>query len=274
MYYIDSHAHVYPDRIAKYALQSMMDEQKFTHMPRSFNNGTKDGLIGEMSGNKIKTSVVLPVATAPKQFDSINRFAIEINNKNGIISLGGIHPDNDNVRSRLEFIKQSGLRGIKIHPDYQGVYIDDDRYVNIIKICMELGLIVAIHSGVDVAKPDPVHCSAERAKNMIDRVFDGKPPKKCNIILAHMGANMQYDEVERYLIDSPAYFDTAFMLDKTDTDTTMKVIRRHGVDKILFGTDSPWVSQAKYTEIIESLPLSEKELSMIAHENAKELFGI
>ena len=39
-----------------------------------------------------------------------------------------MHPDCDNVEEKLKYLKDNGVKGIKIHPDYQEAYIDDERY--------------------------------------------------------------------------------------------------------------------------------------------------
>ena len=51
----------------------------------------------------------------------------------------------------------------------------------------------------------------------------------------------------------------------------VRIARKHGTDKILFATDSPWESQESYIQRIQSLPLDEAEKTRIFSENAKEL---
>lgn len=44
-----------------------------------------------------------------------------------------------------------------------------------------------------------------------------------------------------------------------------------GIDKILFGTDSPWSSQKEYTDRINSLDFTDAEKEMIFNKNEKTL---
>ena len=110
---VDFHTHIFPDKIAKAAISKLAavgDSVPFT-------DGTLAGLKKSMKEGGIDYSVILPVATSAHQFDSVNRFAAEINGKDGIFSFGGIHPDNENVEEKLDYIKSLGLKGIKLHPD-------------------------------------------------------------------------------------------------------------------------------------------------------------
>jgi predicted TIM-barrel fold metal-dependent hydrolase len=71
--------------------------------------------------------------TSPSQFDSINSFAATINElfadkKKRLVSFAGIHPLCEDIEGKIKFIKDKGFLGIKLHPDYQGTYIDDEKY--------------------------------------------------------------------------------------------------------------------------------------------------
>ena len=78
--------------------------------------------------------------TKPSQFESVNRYAAEINGKDGIFSFGGIHPECEGIEEKLDEIKSLGLKGIKLHPDYQATEFDDDKYLRILEGCKKRGL--------------------------------------------------------------------------------------------------------------------------------------
>ena len=52
------------------------------------------------------------------------------------------------------------------------------------------------------------------------------------------------------------------------------MVRNHGADKILFGTDSPWASQKESLKLLTSSGLSHGELADIMGGNAARLLGI
>ena len=127
---IDFHTHVFPDKIAKRTIDLLSEKGSMT----PYSDGTVDGLIAEMEKAGVDVSVTLPVMTSPTQFDSINRYAAEINEifcdkERRLISFAGIHPLCEDIDEKMCFIKKSGFLGVKIHPDYQGTYIDDEGYV-------------------------------------------------------------------------------------------------------------------------------------------------
>jgi len=264
---IDSHTHVFPDKIAEKTV-SMLLKRINNENAKAFTNGTVDGLLQSMKESGTDYSITLPIVTNPAQFESINKFSASLNEIDGIIPFGSIHPDNDDVEEKLDFIKNSGLTGIKLHPDYQEVYIDDPRYIKIISYCKEIGLRVIIHAGVDVGLPYPVHCPPEKAVRMLEEISlsdDEKP----FIVLAHMGGWKMQEDVKKYLCGKNVYFDTGYCLDSYSEQDLMHIINNHGTEKILFATDLPWGNQKNYIELLCSLPLTDDEKEKILGLNAK-----
>lgn len=268
---IDFHTHIYPQKIAEKTIDFLLDKIPYEDKKAS-TNGTVNGLLDSMKRSDVDYSVTLPVVTSPKQFDSINRYAVEIKNTKGIISFGGIHPDNENFQEKLDYIKHSGLKGIKLHPDYQDVYIDDKRYINIIRYCSDIGLKVVIHAGIDVGLPTPVHCPPEKSLKMINEVEADK--KEPFIILAHMGGWMMQEDVKKMLCKKNVFFDTGYCLDKYSDKDLKDIINLHGADKILFATDAPWGDQKQYVDNLLKLNLGDDTTEKIFSLNAKRLLDI
>ncbi|MDO4617217.1 MAG: TatD family hydrolase [Lachnospiraceae bacterium] len=269
---IDLHTHIFPDKIASATIRELE-----SHLPdgqKAHSDGTLAGLLSTARAGEVAYSVLLPVVTAPKQFDSINRFAEKAAETKGILAFGGIHPDNDRIEERLQSLKDRGFPGIKLHPDYQHCYINDPRYVRIIRTCVELDLMVSIHAGVDIGYPDPVHCPPELTAEMLDQVYENREPEKANIILAHLGGHDMYRDVERYLAGRNLYLDTAYSVDQLPVEDLMRLIRKHGTDKIVFGTDSPWTLQKQQADYIRSLPLTEEEKEQIFWKNAASFLPV
>ncbi|MDF2542534.1 MAG: hypothetical protein K0S47_2252 [Herbinix sp.] len=189
---IDFHTHIFPDKIAENTIHKLEAVGKI----KAFTDGTLNGLKASMIKSNITLSVVLPVITKPSQFKAVNEFARQITGKEGIISFGGIHPDMDDYKERLLEIKEFGLLGIKLHPDYQEMFIDDPKMVRLIQSAVELGLIIVIHAGLDIGLPDPIHCSAKRAATMLKQIDN----QNAKIVLAHMGGFAVWDGVEEHIV--------------------------------------------------------------------------
>ncbi len=265
---IDFHTHVFPDKIADGVIARLSERGGIA----AHSDGKISGLIRRMDEAGVDISVTLPVVTSPKQFDSITKFAKKINESAGqgrLISFAGIHPECEDLPGKMRFIKESGFLGVKIHPDYQGTYIDDESYVKIIKAAAELDLIVVTHSGVDVGFPDePVRCTPERIRRLLLRV---RHPK---LVLAHLGANEMTNEVYKQIAGEDLYLDTAYVLRYTSKELFTKIVEKHSPDRILFASDSPWSDVARDVEILRSFGLDGESEKKIFSKNAKRLLGI
>ncbi len=277
---IDFHTHTFPEKIAAAALQKMQGD---CHSA-AFTKGTETALRDSMKEANIDYSVVLPVVTNPLKASHINRVSIEENGKNGLIFFGGIHPDTENFKSELEALAKNGIKGIKIHPVYQGVDIDDIRYLRIIEKAADLGLTVVTHAGDDIGFPGVYRCTPQMLLNVSKQINGAK------IVAAHMGGWRRWQEVNELLVDTDIYIDTAFSLGnitpledgyyspeelKLMKDLEfVKMIRAFGSQRVIFGTDSPWDSQKNMVERISSLPLSDDEKTNILSKNALRLLEI
>lgn len=270
---IDAHTHVYPEKIVEKAMAKL--EANSGTKARS--DGRKSGLLNNMKAAGIDASVLLPVATSPKQVDAINEEAGETNaiaGETGLFSFGGIHPDTENYKEVLKRIKALGLRGLKIHPDYQETFFNDIRYKRMIEEASSLGLYVMVHAGVDIGLPDPVHCRPDHVLEVIKETGTDK------LILAHMGGWRLWEEVTEKLAGEKIFFDTAFSLDNIPVagmlskEQFVRMVRKHGAEKILFGTDSPWSDGASDVEWIRQTSLTENEKNMIFSENIKKILAV
>lgn len=263
---IDFHTHIFPDKIAARSIEALSQVSGV----KAATDGTLNGLLASMDRSGVDLSVIMPVVTKPSQFESVNTFAAQVNGQYAgrLLSFGGIHPDSEDYKAELNRIKELGLPGIKLHPDYQGVMIDDARYMNIIEYANELGLVILVHAGIDIGLPEPVHCPPKKARKVLDTI---KPQK---LILAHMGGWKQWDDVYEYLAGEQVYLDTAFSFDYMEQEMFMKLWERHDKDKILFATDSPWSDARRDMEAVNALPLTAQEKEGIFSGNAKKLLNM
>lgn len=263
---IDFHTHIFPDKIASRSIESLSQVSGIT----ASTNGTLQGLLHSMEKAHVDLSVIMPVVTKPSQFQSVNIFAQQVNEeyKGKLLSFGGIHPDSENYKEELKMIRSMGLPGIKIHPDYQKVMIDDLRYMHIIDYASELGLIVLTHAGVDIGLPDPVHCTPKGIRRVLHEV---RPEK---FVAAHMGGWKLWNEVCEYLLGQNVYLDTSFSLAYMGQELFLKIWKEHPKDKLLFASDSPWERAEEDIQLIRNMPISESEKAGIFAENARRLLGI
>lgn len=261
---IDFHTHIFPEKIADKTIANLSKTCNIV----PYTDGKEQGLRSSNHDSGIDCSIILPVATAPRQFDSIHRFALQFMEGELLISFGSIHPDCEDYKGKLRWIKENGFKGIKLHPDYQNTYFNDMKYKRILECASELDLIVVTHAGLDPVSPEDVHCTPK----MVAEVLDEVQPK--NLVLAHMGGNWLFDEVEQLLVGRDVYFDTSYVLDKIDCTQFLRMVRNHGADRILFGSDSPWGGQREFVDVLNQLSLTEDEREQIAYKNAKKLLKL
>ena len=257
---IDIHTHVFPDHIAHKVIP---DISKKADWPAQL-DGTVGDLRRSMRKAGVTRSVVQPVATKPAQVRSINNWVASIADDE-IISFGSFHPDFENFEDEITRIKGLGLKGLKIHPEYQQCWPDDEAFYPIYDELVENDMIVLFHCGVDLGVPPPLHSSPRAIASIMGRFPDLK------VIGAHLGGYQQWDEVEEYLIGKNIYLETSFAVGHIDDDRFVKLVREHGIDRVLFGTDSPWKDQKSEVEKIFSLDLSSAEKERILSINAHAL---
>lgn len=273
---IDIHTHTFPEKIAESAIKHMEKDivkgqgfkVKCARIP------TFQGLSDSTKKAGMDLSIVCPVATNVRQPEKINRLAAELNEKmdeTRVFSFGAIHPECENYKEIIDEIVAMDLRGIKLHPDYQKMFFDDEKYIRVMDYAANKGLGIIVHAGEDVGLPDTIHCTPD----MILNVWKHIQPEK--LILAHMGGWRLWDEVEEKIVGLPLYLDTAVVLNskfpvKLSDEQFRRMVRNHGADKILYGTDSPWYEQCQALEDFDNANLERREKEMILGENANRLF--
>ena len=267
---IDFHVHTFPDKIASSALASL---REISQSP-TFTEGTLDDTVVKMKEWGIDRFAMLNIATTPKQQDSILRSCLAAREKYGdmVIPFPSVHPDADNALEMLDRFAEEGFRGIKLHPDYQKFFIDEEKMFPLYRKCAELGFMVIIHTGYDPVSPDMPHAPASRIAHLLD-MLEAEHITGMKLIAAHMGACMRPEESMQYLVGRDIYFDSSFSAGIIEPELARKMIQGHGADKILFASDCPWHRSCDERDFISSLGLSAEDEEKIFHLNAEKLLS-
>jgi len=260
---IDFHAHIFPDHLAKRALSVLTDNAQGV---RPYTDGTLSGLLASMKKNNVTRSILLPIATKASQVHTINA-SCSTQASAYCIPFGTLHPDTVNIAEELELLKSQGVRGIKLHPEYQDFYIDNPRFFPMYEALCASELIVLFHAGKD---PGPF-TSDHALPKAFATVYKNFP--KLKIVAAHLGGWLVWNDVERYMIDLPIFFDTAALREFLPADEFLRLARKHGTDRILFGTDSPWYDQGYDLAWLDAMDLTANEKEAILYKNAEYLLG-
>ena len=257
---IDAHVHIFPEKIAEKATETIGN---YYGIPM-FAKGTVEDLIH--NGNKINVYkyVVHSTATKVEQVESINNFIAETQSKDDrLIGFGTLHPELDDVEFEVNRIISMGLKGIKLHPDFQDFNIDDPCMMPVYK-AIEGKLPVLIHMGDE----ERTSSSPERLANVI------KAFPSLTVIAAHLGGYQMWGDAIKYLVGKNLYLDTSSTMAVLDKEKVRDIIRRHGAEKVLFGSDYPMWSHEEEYERFCSLDLTDEEQGLILWKNASRLLGI
>ena len=262
-YVIDSHCHIYPDKIAARAVAGT-DNFYGEH---SYGAGTVENLLKVGGDAGIDHYIVQSVATTPHQVASINGFIAEsVKNGNGrFTGLGTLHPDSEDIERDVEHLMELGLKGVKLHPDIQRFKIDDYRCLKIYELCERFKLPILMHTGdhrYDFSNPNRLFPVMEIYTDL-------------TVIGAQLGGWSIWEEAAEKLSGLPnLYVDCSSSLYALSSETAQKIIYKYGTDKVLFGTDYPMWNPTEELERFFKIGLSEEENRKIFSENAKRLFGI
>ena len=255
---IDFHTHAFPRHIASRALEKL---SFLSGGLEFYTDGTVEGLKKSMKENEVEKCVVLNIATNEAQQENVNSFAKSIDGQDGIISFGSVFPLGKDAIYQLEKIKDMGLKGVKLHPDYQGFFVDDERLKPVYKKISELGLITVFHAGVDFGFAPPYCATPERLERALS--WFSSP-----VVAAHWGGINCGEGVLKHLCGKDIYFDTSFGYSIMPRYYAQKIIEKHGVDKFLFGTDTPWHTPKMELRLIDNLGLTAEEKEKITSKNA------
>ncbi len=264
----DVHSHVFPEKVHARAVEVLI--QKSHGLP-----AWTDGSLEDQERKAVKAGydgwLNCPVVTSARQMRSVNDWVSAWNGWPHL-SLGGLFPNApmEEVLAEATRIRDLGLLGVKFHPEYQEFGILEDRLSPMWERLAELKLPVLFHAGSDIgflgitphSRPADFARLAER--------FPG-----LTIICAHMGGWRNWDQVEQDLAGAPVYLDTSFSKGwMPDQQQFERIIRKHGVDKVLFGTDSPWSPLDQALREVEETSLSPQEKQAIFYGNAARLFPL
>lgn len=261
---IDFHTHAFPDKLAPAALTSLSSSSGLE--PEC--GGTVASLKEYAVKDGVDVCVVLNVATNERQQQKVNEFAAEIDGTDGIISFGSVYPNSGEAIEWLDRIKAMGLKGIKLHPDYQSFFVDDEKMIPLYRHIVKLGLITVFHAGADIGIYEPVHCTPERLSKVL-KYFEGAP-----VVAAHFGGYLHWYDVEKYLVGKDIYLDTSFAYARIPFPQAKRIVINHGPDKMLLGSDMPWNRAADEIKLIKFFGLDKENENKILGQNAARLLNL
>ncbi len=258
---IDSHCHIYPEKIAARACAGT---DRFYGTTAAC-DGTTAGLLKKTADGRIDRFLVHSVATTPSQVRSINDFISgEVkHDPTHFFGFGTMHPESEDPKGDLQHLLEVGLKGVKLHPDIQAFPLDGPRAMAIFQLCQENEIPVLLHTGdhrYDFSNP-----------NRLIPVLKAFP--NLTVIGAHLGGWSIWEEACDRMAGTPnLHVDCSSTFPFYNKERAKELILRWGVDRVLFGSDFPMWDPIKELDTFLSLDLGEEANRKILGENAKKLF--
>lgn len=260
---IDFHTHIYPTTLARRAMAvAGREKDDFEKLP------VKENLWKRMEEEQVALSVVQHVTSKPATQTDVNRFAREIVRTN-VISFGGLHPDCEYVMEEIEKLKDMNMAGIKFHPPFQHVHLEDEKYIPMWQHINHLGF------------PILIHCGQARVKGEYDLFPSGvakiiKYLPDVPIVLAHMGGRSGDPEEEKILFDFPenVYVDTAMSAERQDMEDFERLVSAMSPERVVFGSDFPYGTQNAAISFIKNSCFSEHEKAMMLGGTAAKILAV
>ncbi len=237
----DFHAHVFHPKIAHKVLDQLQNHYGITPV----GTGLVEDLLSFLTRAGIHRAVVHSAATSPDQVIPANNWSISVQQTYPrLTAFGTLHPDYQEWGKELERLKKNGIKGLKFHPDFQGYDLADPRLDPIFE---EIGkeFILMFHVGdrlpPDINPSSPGKLAAIR-----------KNHPELNMVAAHLGGYLHWNDALNYLAGKDIYMDTSSSLPFIDKDLLARILNRHPLERLLFGSDYPLFDASTELRLLKS----------------------
>lgn len=248
---IDAHTHVWPDKIAQVALGGNRVEGLDAR-----GDGTVAGLTRDMEASGVQVSCCLAIANEARHVDSVNRFVAGLADDQHV-PFGTVHVELS-VEENLASLERHGVRAVKIHPLFQKYALDDPRLWEIFEAFgSDYAVITHVGEGGDA------FTNSLSNPGMIKAITQQFP--ELRLMACHFGGYKILDDAEEMLAGADVVLETSWppTLATLRPERVRDLIRKHGAERIVFGSDWPMTSPAEEIRAIEALGLTDDELKLV-----------
>lgn len=262
----DIHTHIYPEAIAERAVTNLNHFYDFVCEGK----GTLGDISDSSKAAEVAGCLLLGVATNEKQVEHVNEYLAEAcriytTDSFRMLALACVHQDTPDMPALADEIEKMGLRGFKIHPDIQGVNIDDERLFPLYE-AIEGRMPIAFHMGDD--REQYQFSTIERLLRVKKRF------PKLEVLAAHLGGYRTWDKSFMLAELDNIWFDTSSALWAMSPEKASILIRELGPSRVMFGTDYPVAYASSELERFFALDLDETERRVILYDNAARFLGL
>jgi predicted TIM-barrel fold metal-dependent hydrolase len=248
---IDAHTHIWPDNIAALALGGNPVPGLVAR-----GDGTVSGLGGDMQASGVDISCCLAIANEARHVDKVNEFVAGIGSDSRV-PFGTVHvglPVEDNIAS----LERHGIKAVKLHPLFQRFALDDPRLWSILDAFgSDYAVITHVGAGGDA------YTNSLSSPKMIRDISRQFPDLR--LMACHFGGYKILDDAEEMLSGADVVLETSWppSLATLQPERVRRLIRNHGAERVIFGSDWPMTSPAEEIRAIESLGLNDDETKAV-----------
>ena len=224
----DIHTHAFHPKISARVLEQLEDHYSI----QPVGTGIIDDLLARVRNAGLHKAAVLCAATSPDQVIPANAYALRLHAEyKEVIAFGTVHPAFQHWERQLECLKTAGIPGIKLHPEFQGFWLNDPRLLPIFEHAQN-DFIFQIHIGYRKAPEHNPSCPYKLAA-----ILDAFP--KLRVVAAHLGGWLHWEHSLKVLAGRDLWLETSSCMDFIDDATLRAVLHAHPREKLLFGSDYP-----------------------------------
>ena len=271
-YRIDCHTHAFSDKIADKAVTQLINYYK---MPTVY-NGTLHELKNEAKKADLDAIICLCAATKGDQvkpahdwiYDNLVLPARENKAEDlKIFPFGTYHVDDDNWLSEINRLREWGVKGIKLHPEFQNINLSNNKLYELFEeIAGEF--ILMVHVGDETRLDDNLSTPKK-----IKQIYTDFP--NMQIIAAHLGGYRMWREALEDIAGLPVYIDTSSAMAFIDDESLKAIFDTHDTDYIMLGSDYPLASPSEAIEHLKRLDfLRDDVMEKIMGNNCAKLLGM
>jgi len=196
---IDSHAHIFPENVVDRAMSAL--EARYSAKPVA--RATPERLLQHMDECGVDKAVVLGVATKPSQVASINAWLTGLGNER-LIPFGSLHPYYEDIEGEIQRLLDAGVKGVKLQPHFQDYSLDDPKALAMLEAIGDR-LFVLMHGGQEIIPIENLQPTPQRLLGLHKRL------PEVRFVFAHLGAYLQWDEVEELLVGEDVGLDASYV---------------------------------------------------------------
>lgn len=266
---IDAHTHAFSEKIAEKAVAQLIN---YYQLPTSYGGRLSD-LLAHATEARLDALLLLVAATRAEQVKAAHDWILaqpwlSFPGCPRIVPFGTYHIDDPHWQQEIARLRASGIiRGIKLHPEFQGIDLADPRLHPLLE---EIAgdFVLMVHVGDPRVSEN--NLSTPRKVAALLELFP-----RLTIIAAHLGGYCLWEEAYDALAGRDLYLDTSSALQFIDPALLRRLVDKHGVEHILCGSDYPLASPLSALQAVERLPwLTSAQKAAIMGENCARLFGI